>query len=197
MSRMAKGHQNQGVACTRRVAAVASSFERMLVRTATREDLLGIGRVAEAAHWASYARLLRPDTIGRLILRDFSPSAVGRRLLRGGVFVASERDEIVGFVDGEVGSDVVYLSAIATDPAMRRRGIATALLTAARGLSETVPVAADVLLGNIEAEQFYESNGFVPGETQHGSLFAEDVVERRWWGEALAEIPGLRAVSDG
>jgi GNAT superfamily N-acetyltransferase len=170
----------------------------MIVRKAYRADLLGIGRIAEAAHWASYEGLLRPDTIGRLILRDFSPSALGRRLLRGGVFVATASGEIVGFADGEIDPDVVYVSAIAADPTMRRQGIGTALLTAIRGLSPGVPVSADVFLGNLEGEQFYEFNGFVPGEIQHGTLFSEDVVERRWWREAILEShPQWDLASDG
>ena len=170
----------------------------MIVRKGAREDLLGIGRVAEAAHWASYEGLLRPETIGRLVLREFSPSALARRLLRGGVMVATAWDEIVGFADGAITPDAVHLSAIATDPAQRRRGIGTALLAAVRELSEGLPTAADVLLGNLEGEQFLEINGFVPGEIQHGSLFAEDVVERRWWREAIADLEReLHAVSDG
>jgi len=170
----------------------------MIVRKAFRGDLLGIGRIAEAAHWASYEGLLRPDTIGQLILRDFSPSALGRRLLRGGVFVAISSGEVVGFADGEVDPDVVFVSAIAADPTMRRRGIGTALLAAIRGLSRGVPVAADVFLGNLEGEQFYEFNDFVPGEIQHATLFSEDVVERRWWREAVVESqPGWGVASDG
>ena len=170
----------------------------MIVRKATRADLLGMGRVAETAHWTSYEDLLRPDTIGRLILSDFSPSALGRRLLRGGVLVATAWDEIAGFADGEVKADSVHVDVIATDPSMRRRGIGTALLDAVRGASPELPAAADVLLGNNEGEQFYEVNGFVPGEIQHGSLFGESVVERRWWREANAETqPGLRIASDG
>ena len=170
----------------------------MIVRKATRGDLLGIGQIAVAAHWASYEGLLRLDTIGQLLMRDFSPGALGRRLLRGGVFVAATRDEIVGFADGDVRSEAVHVSALATEPSMRRRGVGTALLTAVRGLSPDSPVAADVLLGNLEGEQFYEVNGFVPGEIQHGSLFAEDVVERRWWREAMVETqPGWRVASRG
>ncbi len=146
----------------------------------------------------SYEGLVRPDTIGRLVLRDFSPSALGRRLLRGGVFVAVAWDEIAGFADGDVGAEAIHVRAIATEPSMRRRGVGTALLTAVRGMAPDIPVAADVLLGNLEGERFYETNGFVPGEVQHGSLFGEDVVERRWWREAMAEIlPVLRASSDG
>ena len=170
----------------------------MIVRKAYRADLLGIGRIAEAAHWASYEGLLRPDTIGQLILRDFSPSALGRRLLRGSVFVATASGEIVGFADGEIDPDVVYVSAIAADPTMRRQGIGTALLAAIRGLSRGVPVSADVFLGNLEGEQFYEFNGFVPGEIQHGTVFSEDVVERRWWREAILEAdPQWDLASDG
>lgn len=168
----------------------------MIVRKGSRDDLLGIGRVAEAAHWASYEGLLRPDTIGQLILRDFSPSVLGRRLLRGGVVVATASDEVVGFADGEIGSDALHVSAIATDPTRRRTGIGTALLFAVRSLSDSLPTASDVLLGNLEGERFYEVNGFVPGEVQHVSLFEEDVVERRWWREAAAEVdPAPRAVA--
>jgi hypothetical protein len=38
-----------------------------------------------------------------------------------------------------------------------------------------------VLLGNLDGERFYESQGFAPGEIIEGTLFDEDVVERRWW----------------
>ena len=157
----------------------------MIVRKAERQDLLGIGRVAEAAHWASYQGLLHPETIGQLILRDFAPSALGRRLLRGGVFVATADETIVGFADGLQSDEYVFVSAIATDPTIRRHGVGTALLHSLRGLCEGLPLAADVFLGNLEGEQFYEVNGFVPGEISHTSLFSEDVVERRWWGEPL------------
>lgn len=170
----------------------------MIVRKGLREDLLGIGRVAEAAHWASYEGLLRPETIGRLVLREFSPSVLARRLLRGGVMVVTAGDEVVGFADGEITPDAVHLNAIATDPTQRRRGIGTALLAGVRELSDALPTAADVLLGNLEGEQFLEVNGFVPGEIQHGSLFSEDVVERRWWREAVADLEReLGVTSDG
>lgn len=169
----------------------------MIVRKAVRRDLLGIGRVATVAHWASYEGLLRPETIGRLLQRDFSASALARRLLRGGVFVAVDEREVIGFSDGVVDAEMVHVSAIATDPAMRRRGVATALLSVVRRLADAVPTAADVLLGNLEGEQFYESNGFVPGEVRNGNLFGDDVVERRWWIEAVAEDAPHRSVALG
>ncbi len=169
----------------------------MIVRKAVRGDLLGIGRVADAAHWTSYEGLLRPDTIARLILRDFSPSVLGRRLLRGGVFVAVSGNEVAGFADGIVDDEAILLSAIATAPPLRRRGVGTALLRAVRGLAVQLPTSADVFLGNLEGEQFCEVNGFVPGEITHGTLFDEDVVERRWWLEAVADAGRAREAALG
>jgi GNAT superfamily N-acetyltransferase len=165
----------------------------MIVRTATREDLLGIGRVAEAAHWTSFSDLLRPDTIGQIIARDFSPSVLARRLLRGGMHVATLHDEVIGFSDGVVETDRVHVAALATEPAMRRSGVGTALLTALREIHADLPVAAAVLLGHLEVEQFFERNGFVPGEVQQTDIFGIEVIERRWWGDAIAEAAGRRA----
>jgi GNAT superfamily N-acetyltransferase len=169
----------------------------MIVRTADREDLLGVGRVAEAAHWVSYDGLLRPEVIGRLLARDFSPSAIGRRLLRGGLLVATHDDEVVGFADGIDGADRLVVSAIATDPDHRRRGIGTALLAGLRSGAATLPPAIDVLLGHIEAEQFLEANGFAPGEIQQRDLFGEEVVERRWWAEAGSALTALQQALGG
>lgn len=170
----------------------------MIIRKATRADLLDVGRIADAAHWVSYEGLVRPETIGRLILRDFSPAALGRRLLQGGVFVAVAWEEVAGFTDGQVGPDGVHVRAIAVDTAMRRRGVASGLLAAVRALAADAPIAADVLVGNLGGERFYEANGFVPGEVQQGSLFGEEVVEQRWWSEAAGEnVSSWRVASDG
>lgn len=156
------------------------------MRHAGRADLLDIARVAEASHWDTYTGLLKPDTIGRILQRDYSPAALGRRLLRGGVVVAEEAGEVVGFADAEAGQAHVRLLAIATDPLHRRAGVAAAMLGAIRERHPDLPVCADVLLGNLAGERFYEALGFVPGEILERSLFDEDVVERRWW---LAPTP--------
>jgi GNAT superfamily N-acetyltransferase len=153
----------------------------MSVRHAGRADLLAIGRVAEASLWDTYTGLLKPDTIGRILQRDYSPAALGRRLLRGGVVVAEEAGEVVGFADAEVGPSHLQLLAIATDPIHRRAGVAAAMLVAVRDGHPDLPVCADVLLGNLAGERFYEALGFAPGEILERTLFDEDVVERRWW----------------
>ena len=62
----------------------------MQVRRATRDDLNGIGRVADAVHWHGYRGLLAPATIRSLIRRDYGPPALKRRLLRGWLLVAEQ-----------------------------------------------------------------------------------------------------------
>ncbi len=153
----------------------------MQVRRATREDLVEIARVADAAYWDTYAGLLKPDTIARLLGRDYSAAALGRRLLRGGVLVAVAGDHLIGFAEVSTEDSVVCLAAISTEPVHRRVGVGAALVEEARRAEPDLPVCADVLLGNLDGEQFYESLGFVPGEVIHRTWIDEDVVERRWW----------------
>lgn len=169
----------------------------MIVRPALRSDLIGIGRVSEAAHWASYDGLLRPDTIGRLLARDFGPGALARRLLRGGMRVVAVEAEVVAFVDGVSDDDSLAVDAIAVDPAWRRRGAGTALLAEAGRVEPRLPMTAAVLLGNLEGEGFYEANGFVPGEIAATDLFGQEVVERRWWRESQVGAERLRRSSYG
>ncbi|MFQ5947307.1 MAG: GNAT family N-acetyltransferase [Acidimicrobiia bacterium] len=153
----------------------------MLVRRAERGDLLAIGRVAHAAWWESYSGLLKGSTISGVLSQDYSPSALKRRLLAGGVMVAVNEDSVVGFADVRVNEDHIELTAISTDPEDRRQGIGTALLEAVRALEPDLPVCANVMLGNLDSEHFYEVHGFAPGEVVHSDLCGEQVVERRWW----------------
>ena len=159
----------------------------MRVRSANRDDLLDIGRIAEAGFWDAYTGLLKPDTIGRVLTADYSPSAMRRRLLRGGVLLALVGDDPVAFVDAAPDGESLEVSAIATDPATRRRGNGTGLISEVRRRHPRLALSADVLLGHLGAEAFFEHLGFVPGETVHRRLFSEDVVERRWWCEPQVE----------
>jgi GNAT superfamily N-acetyltransferase len=155
----------------------------MKVRPGRHEDVLAIGRVAEAGYWDSYTGLLHPETIGRMLATAYSPGAVSRRLLRGGVTVAEAEVGITGFLDAVPGENGLTVSAIATDPALRRRGIGRALVEAVVQHNGGVPLSADVLLGNLDGEAFFEHLGFVPGEVVPGAWFDEAIIERRWWRE--------------
>ncbi len=164
----------------------------MQVRPSRHDDLLSIARVAEAGFWESYTGLLKPDTIGRLLALDYAPSSVARRLLRGGVIVVEDDSGVVGFLDAVPSTHVIPVSAIAIEPSRRRRGFGRALIKEVLRRHRAVPLSADVLLGNFDAESFLERLGFVPGEIVQGSLFEESVVERRWWRE-----PDRGKVDDG
>ncbi len=153
----------------------------MQVRRATRDDLLAIGRVADAAHWEAYDGLLPPETISGLLRRDFSPSSLKRRLLSGCVLVAESGGRVVGFADAEAAAGRILLRSIAVESESEGDAAALSLLGAAQALAPGFPVCADVVLGNVEDERFYENQGFVPGETLHETVLDEPLIERRWW----------------
>jgi len=151
------------------------------VRAGGREDLIGIGRVADAAHWEAYSGLLAPRVVSEMLRRDYSPAAVRRRLLSGGLLVAVEEGRVVGFADAAVEGDHIRLKALATDPQRRHARVAARLLESVRGLAADLPVSADVLLGCHPVEGYLETQGFAPGEVIESNLFGELAVERRWW----------------
>ena len=153
----------------------------MEVRRATRDDLVAIGRVADAAAWEAYSGLLSPGIIARLLRRDFSPGSVRRRLLSGGVLVAVEAGRVVGFADAAVEEGLIRLNALGTDPDRRHGRVAAHLLGEVRRLAPWLPVSADVLLGCLPVEGYLEAQGFVPGEVLPQDLFGEPTVARRWW----------------
>lgn len=155
----------------------------MDLRSGTHSDLLRIGRVAETGYWEGCRGLLQPGTLDRMLRAAFSPGAVARRLLRGGMVVAEAGGRMVGFVDAAPDAGVLHVSALATDRSMRRRGVGRALLGEAERRHGSLPLRVDVLLGNEAAEGFLEHLGFVPGDAVARSWFEEDVVERCWWRE--------------
>jgi GNAT superfamily N-acetyltransferase len=154
---------------------------RVEVRGAGRGDLVAIRELAEAAHWEAYTGLLDPATVSGLLRRDFSPGALRRRLLAGGVVVAEEAGRLVGFAEGAAEKDRVRLLALASDHGRRHAGVGARLLAAVRARAPELPVSADVILGCLPIEGFLEAQGFAPGEILHTTLFCEQVVERRWW----------------
>jgi GNAT superfamily N-acetyltransferase len=153
----------------------------MRVRPATRDDLVAVRRVADAAYWDSYAGLLKPETVGRFLEESYSPAALRRRLLAGGLRVAEWEHQIVGFVDAGSAGTTTIVGDVTTEPRYRRHGVGRALLEVARVADPQGPVRADVVLGNIDGERFLEALGFVPGEVMTTTLHEEEIVERRWW----------------
>lgn len=156
----------------------------MEVTRAGRHHLVGVSQVLHSAFYEAYSDLLRPETIAHVLAEDYSPSALKRRMLSGGLIVALDDDIVVGCGIAEIMEDHVDVPVLVVDPDHRHRGVGNSILQALRDLDASVPLCVNVLLGSIEGETFVESLGFVPGETIERLLGREQIVERRWWLEA-------------
>jgi GNAT superfamily N-acetyltransferase len=154
----------------------------MRVRSARREDLSAVGRIAATGMADSCAGLLPGSAVDALLSVGFSPSALRRRMLAGSLLVAVDADDRpVGFAAVERENGHVEVMTIVTDQPYRRLGVGASLLAAAARLSPGDPVCADVLLGNESGERFCEACGLVPGETVTSTIAGEQTVARRWW----------------
>jgi GNAT superfamily N-acetyltransferase len=170
------------------------------VRQAIPGDAPAIALVAAAAWRDTYAGLLRPDTIETFIERAYSIERLERRIDRDVFLLAVRGDLVMAFCDAaEAESEAgAYLDlyAIYALPAVRGQGAGTALLRELQSRFRSMPIAAEVLVGNRKGEIFYERRGFVPRERIDTELFGESVVERRWWlvpaASGLAQGPATR-----
>jgi [ribosomal protein S18]-alanine N-acetyltransferase len=79
------------------------------------------------------------------------------------IFVAEDRNRLLGFVAAQIVADACELQSIVVDPAAHRTGVATALLAS---LSEwarqrgAIRVEIEVRAGNTSAIAFYKRAGF-------------------------------------
>ena len=71
-----------------------------------------------------------------------------------------------------VASDEAYIPCIATEPACRGRGVASALIDHARQLANGLPLTLDVLKDNEKAIRLYENQGFIAYKEIAGYSFA-------------------------
>jgi ribosomal protein S18 acetylase RimI-like enzyme len=156
------------------------------VRTATRDDLLDIGRIGHRASYASYADLLDPEAIDAKVHIDYSPGALARHLLKGTCLVCgSEPMRVCGFVVFDRHDDHVHVHAVAVDPHGAPARASRRLLLEIRHHAPELPVSVDVLLGLLSVEDLYTELGFVPGEVVPQRIGGREFVHRRWWAEPL------------
>lgn len=151
------------------------------VRTARREDLTEISRLAHEAWWEAYADLVATDTINRVLEARYAPSRLAERLLKNYCYVASVDGETVGFAEAVPGDDRLALDALYCQPSHRHQGVGRRLMSEIQSLAPTLPMCTDIVLGNLIAESTYESWGFSPGEIFEESWEGEVIVRRRWW----------------
>ena len=153
------------------------------VRRASGGDVAAVTEVATAAWTDTYRDLLQPATVAAFLAAAYSPARLRHRIATNDFYVALHRQRVVAFADASIAGDRVVLNAIYALPELRGHGAGTALLRTVLDAHPSLPVTADVLVGNRKGEAFYERRGFVPRETIEADLFGEPVVERRWWRE--------------
>lgn len=161
----------------------------VFIRRAEPTDLVEVAAIAEGSWQAAYAGLLKPQTVSSWVEAAYSPAALRQRWEDHPIYLVVEGESVVAFTDAFIEDDQIVISALCTHPAHRRRGAAGILLEWIRSLAPSLPIMADVVLGNQAAESFYEARGFVPGETMQVVLFGERLIERRWWLAVEVEPP--------
>lgn len=153
----------------------------MKVRRARKADLAAIAHTAGVAWRTSYTDLLDPDTIEHWLNTAYTQPSLEQRLQDHPIFVVQVDGLIAAFADVYVQENTIVIAALCTHPEYRRLGAASALLEKARSLAPSLPLSADLLLGNTVAERFVEHLGFRPGETLEVHLYGKPFIERRWW----------------
>ncbi len=154
----------------------------ILVRAATSEDAVAIQDVAAAAWRATYAHLISEEAIERFVASAYTAERITLRIERHAVLVAGvAAGPVEAFAETVTEPDHVQLVAIYARPDRKRSGLGSALLDAMRVLHPGEDIAADVLVGNAQAEPFYLALGFRPGELLTEEIAGVEVLERRWW----------------
>lgn len=153
----------------------------MEVRPATTADLPAIVSIGYAAWKDTYGDLLEAHTVDRYLTASYSLDGICMRLDDHPILVADHDDDVAAFADVIVSSDQLVVAELCTTEPWRRHGFATRLVAGAQALAPALPMAAEVVLGNHGGERFYETCGFVPGETVQTDFFGQHIVQRRWW----------------
>lgn len=129
----------------------------------------------------------RPEPMVKIISKLFRPDL---RLLLGllklfrrpvfSLLVVEEEGRLAASCILTYNARAAYISAVVTDPAFRRRGLAKQLLKACyeRARAAHRPfVALDVLTANTPARRLYDAEGFQP--LRHSAFYSADVSEAR------------------
>jgi GNAT superfamily N-acetyltransferase len=154
----------------------------LVVRDATADDIEAVRSIAAAAWRDTYAGLIGESTIEAFLERSYGVERVTRRIRDDTFLLAVTEDgAVVAFANAREAEGYLHLLAIYADPGRRGGGAGTALLDELRRRFPGEAIAAEVLRGNRKGETFYEARGFVPRETVEADLFAERIVEQRWW----------------
>ena len=155
----------------------------MRVRAAVQDDLLAVAGIGlRCGYHCDDAAGSWPPTLTRL--QDWIAS---------GCILVVEHDDgrVIAFVVADRHRDHLAISPPLTDPDFAGARAGEQLLDAIRRAAPELPVAADIVLGDLDREQLHESHGFFPGEIVPHEAHGVDIVTRRWWAEPL-DTPPMR-----
>ena len=122
-------------------------------------DLPAVAAIAVDAWRHAYSDLIGSAAVERYLQTAYSPSGLRNRISDHPIYVAADGPSVMAFADVFVEDGCVVISELCTVPRWRRHGFATRLIERAGQLAESLPVTADVVLGNVAAEGFYEHQG--------------------------------------
>jgi GNAT superfamily N-acetyltransferase len=131
----------------------------VIVRDAVLSDMSALAAVFRAASLANEGD--RPNLLAHPDALEY-----GDEWVRAGITRVAEFDgRVVGFVTGVPNGDVIELEDLFVDPVWMRHGIATVMMADLVAGARRTGAARVEVSANQHALAFYESAGFVAGET--------------------------------
>jgi GNAT superfamily N-acetyltransferase len=130
--------------------------DRIEVRRATIDDAAPISCVILASLRVSNAQDYSPEVIAR-IASNFGPAGVEALLEKRLVFVATERDRVVG----TAGLDGQTVRSVFVAPEKQLKGIGRALMASVEREAKTAGVEVLTVPASVTAEPFYAKLGYL------------------------------------
>jgi diamine N-acetyltransferase len=162
-------------------AAMGQRGGTALIRDAEPADAAGIAAIGRAAVPETYRALVDPAVLRSILEQSYSIAALEACIARcrdawDAHFLLAEMDErVVGFLHYDCASAEPELHRIYVEPALKRRGIGSALL---RELHRRLPVGASYMLmvvaANLAAVSFYQRHGFVEEARVDGPTYMSE-----------------------
>jgi ribosomal protein S18 acetylase RimI-like enzyme len=151
------------------------------VRDAHPDDAARIADIGKAAVPETYRDIVDPLVLRNIVEQSYSIEALraciaGCRDARDAHFIVAEIDgQVVGFLHYDCEGPEPELHRIYIEPALKRRGIGSALLLE---LHERLPVGSSYILmvvaANLPAVSFYRRHGFVEEATVDGPSYMSE-----------------------
>lgn len=151
------------------------------VREAQAADAAGIAAIGEAALPETFRDLCDPVIIRNIVEQSYSIPALSdciarcRRAQDAHFLVAEMEGRVVGFLHYDCAGDEPELHRIYIEPALKRRGIGSALIDELHeGLDEGATYILMVIAGNRPAVAFYKRHGLVEQTKVDGPTYMSE-----------------------